>query len=711
MGTLSEALQLAGPAAATPTPTGTLGAALQEASRPSKGDSESTKNPDGSLNLTIRDLGSPAEGLKGIADASAALGSNMILQPIAGLAGAARTAYGAATGEENPAAAGSNWIKNVQDAAYQPQTETGKAILSLPGLFKDAAAKGINVFAPGWGETVTNPGKSLGDYVYEKSGSPVLGAAAAAVPTALSMVLPAAKALRGEEAAGVAADVPAGVPAPVASLQAPRELAGGGAAAANSNPYPALAAEESSRGQFPVVKLSKTAEDAAPAEQASRAQIVRDLNGWEPGDGRIRPGVVTGNADTLASETLQANAANPDARGQLLRNAIADEQSALSNFAAQRVEATGANPRFINDYQRGEFLNSTMYGDDGIKGAIDAAKKDLYDQAAKRVGPNPMPEGLGRLKSLLEDPAAQAELEGKGQGSLYPAIAKLVNLYKTTGFGNAAAGSVGAAQALRQSLNRMWSPANKYAIGNAVKALDQDVGAAGGADLYQQANAIHAAEKTMFGSRGIKTLFGDVDPNGVQTATSFDAIPGKLNSMPYDQWRHIHDTFDAVANGRLPGGIQVSPELQEAAQQAKNEMAGSLVRDVQQAGGNNVGNWNANAANKVLNSHDQKLQLALPPDEMNKMHTLNMAGQIMPPRFSYEGAALQLRRAGENDVGVLEKHLPKLGAMAGAATRLPGLDLLGMKAGEKGAGLLLDRRKLAAAKELDAQMERNAKLQ
>jgi hypothetical protein len=161
----------------------------------------------------------------------------------------------------------------------------------------------------------------------------------------------------------------------------------------------------------------------------------------------------------------------------------------------------------------------------------------------------------------------------------------------------------------------------------------------------------------------------------------------------------------------LPGGIQVSPELQEAAQQAKNEMAGSLVRDVQQAGGNNVGNWNANAANKVLNSHDQKLQLALPPDEMNKMHTLNMAGQIMPPRFSYEGAALQLRRAGENDVGVLEKHLPKLGAMAGAATRLPGLDLLGMKAGEKGAGLLLDRRKLAAAKELDAQMERNAKLQ
>jgi len=59
----------------------------------------------------------------------------------------------------------------------------------------------------------------------------------------------------------------------------------------------------------------------------------------------------------------------------------------------------------------------------------------------------------------------------------------------------------------------------------------------------------------LFGSKGIKQIFGEIDPNGVQTAVAYEAIPQKLNSMPTDQWKHIYDTAEKLSKGVLEGPI------------------------------------------------------------------------------------------------------------------------------------------------------------
>jgi hypothetical protein len=196
----------------------------------------------------------------------------------------------------------------------------------------------------------------------------------------------------------------------------------------------------------------------------------------------------------------------------------------------------------------------------------------------------------------------------------------------------------------------------------------------------------------------------------VQTGTAYEQIPQKLNNMPFDQWRHVYDTLDQVSQGRIPGpaGLGAPADLQTAAAQAKNELAGSLAREVQTAGARNAGAWNANAANNVLNARAQKLGVAMDPEEQQAFHTLNYGGQFMPNTLSYEGAAQQARRMGQ--AGLLERTLPQVGATIGGAVPIPGGTWAGGKAGEWAAGKISLRRLMNQARDLDAQMESNAKL-
>ena len=241
--------------------------------------------------------------------------------------------------------------------------------------------------------------------------------------------------------------------------------------------------------------------------------------------------------------------------------------------------------------------------------------------------------------------------------------------------------------------------------------MDNDVAQAGGADLYQKANAIHAAEQTLFNAPGIKRVFGDVDPDtGISKGLSPEKILPTINNLPIDQYRHIYNVFDAMSNGRVLGadGLTLPPELQAAGAQVKAEMGGALVRDIYQAGADKAGVWNANSANKVMNSHSQKLQLSVDPDVLQDLHTLNLGGQIMPGMHAYEGAAQQARRL--DQAGLLERNLPTVGAVIGGATPLPGASWLGGKAGEFGQNKLALRRQLRQAQETDTAMEAAAKL-
>jgi len=446
-----------------------------------------------------------------------------------------------------------------------------------------------------------------------------------------------------------------------------------GAAKVENNPYAGqITGEESARGQFPQVKLSKTAQDVPVTEQQTRAQIANEILG---DTGQVRPGVITGNENLLRNEHTKAKMANPTPEGELYKQQIANEQVALSNYAQKRIENTGASPTLITPYERGQRINDAFAGEEGLAGFFKGEKKKLYDEVTQKVGDNPIQ--TSNVENLFGDKQFKAGLGLKGNEGVAKAAEDLINHAKTVGFkdemGNVyAPNTVGAWTAVQKALNSNWTKDNAGVIKQINQAIERDIGQAGGLDLLKKADSLHQAEKVLFGSKGIKEIFGDIDPNGVQTATAFDAIPQKLNSMPLDQWRHIYDTAEKVSKGTISGPVdkatglpkwtvEVPQDLRVSAQSAMNEMRGNLAREIYQAGAAKAGEWNQNAVNKILNARADKIKMAFTPEEQQAFHTLNMGGYLMPGVHSYEGAGQQLRR-----VGLIEGNLGKLGTTAGA---------------------------------------------
>jgi len=506
---------------------------------------------------------------------------------------------------------------------------------------------------------------------------------------------------------------------PVASAAEAPVMKGGGAAVSEMNPYRPFPNEEPSRGGvFPLLKSSKTVEDLKLPNQQQAVNIVQEVLGPESD---VRPGVVTQNINTLKNEYTEANLAKPTPRSDLLKRQIANEQTALSEYAKNRIAQTGADTNLVDPYARGERINNAFAGGynkasgefEGLTGFLQKEKSALYDEAKRTVGTNPIESST--IEKLLNNP--QFNSTAKASGINLEGFKELLQQHKTTGFENAAANSINSMEEFRKSINKTWSPDRKYFIGKMVNSIDEDIAKAGGPGLLQQARNLHQAEKTLFASKGIKTMFGEIDPNGVQLATKFEDIPKKLNSLGADEWKHIYDTADQLSKGRVRGvgfDIEVPPEIRQAAQSAKNEMRGSIAREIYEAGSNKLGVWNQNAANKIMNARWQKIKYAFDPDEVKKLHTLNYAGQLMPGVHAYEGAALQ----GQRVQGIIESNLGKLGATVGGSAGgflagPPGAAAgayMGGQLGLKSAAAMEAKALQKSAETLQKEMKRNAQL-
>jgi len=503
-----------------------------------------------------------------------------------------------------------------------------------------------------------------------------------------------------------------------------------GSAKVEFNPYAGqITGEESARGQFPQVKLSKTTEDVKPQEQITRATIAKEiLQEGGVDSSQVRPGVVTGNENTLRNEHTEAKSANPTPKSELLKSQIANEQIALSNYAQKRIENTGASSTLVTPYERGERINSTFTGDEGISGFIKGEKQKLYDEVATKVGGNPIQSS--NVDELFGNKQFKAGLGLKGNEGVAKSAEELINLAKTVGFQDEmghvhAPNTIGAWIAVQKALNSEWSPSNAKIIRTINQSIERDIGQAGGLEMLKKADSLHEAEKVLFGSKGIKQIFGDIDPNGVQTATAFEAIPQKLNSMPVDQWKHIYETAEKISKGALEGPIDkttglpkwtipIPDELRVSAQSAVNEMRGNIAREIYQAGAAKAGEWNQNAVNKILNARADKIKLAFSPEEQKAFHTLNVGGYLMPGVHGYEGAGLQ----GQRVQGIIEHNLPKAGAATGATiggaiggpTGAAVGGYLGGKAGTTGQQMLAARHMTKEAQKLKEQMQNTSKL-
>ncbi|WP_186130180.1 glycoside hydrolase family 73 protein [Burkholderia gladioli] len=483
---------------------------------------------------------------------------------------------------------------------------------------------------------------------------------------------------------------PTGAPA---NAQA-SSLRGVGAAQTDLNPYAGqLTGEEAARGgssAFPQVKVAKGSGDVSPAEQVVRAQIANEVLG--PENDAVRTGVITGNEDALRSEYTLSRSSDNTPEQVALRAQIAREQQALSNYAQDRIAATGANPNLINNEQRGQVINDAFFGPDSLNDYFQQAKNQIYDQARIESGGNPIRST--HVDDLLSDPQFLAEAERSGNSRVISGISRLIDLARSTGFRDpitgetTAPGSVAAWDAVRKSNNADWNDGNARTLGAINRAIDQDIAAAAGSDAYKMGDALHQAQQTITGARGFRQAFGDADPNGVKTGAALEQIPARLNNMPLDQWRHIYNTLDDLSRGRISGapeGIPAVPvELQQQAAAARDEMSGALAREVYEQGAGKSGVWNQNSANKTLNSVvGQKILETFPPDEIQRFHALNYAGQIMPGVHSYEGAGLQTQRLAKGSL--FERHAQKvatsIGGGIGGAVGGPAGATLGGSAG------------------------------
>jgi hypothetical protein len=472
-------------------------------------------------------------------------------------------------------------------------------------------------------------------------------------------------------------------------------LSGVGAAMVENNPFSGkLSGESYGRGEiFPQVKSSKTAGDVTSNEQLTRADILRPIL---KDSKQIRPGVITGNENTLRAEYNEAKRPDKSPYGHMLQEQIASEQNALTNFANERIEKTGASRALINDEERGNALNNGFIGKfdantgeyEGIKGYLNKLKHDVYKMALKKVGDNPV--NATTFENQLNNKQFKAELEAKGQKDFTSGIQKILDLHNTEGLQGTKPGSLAGLEKLRQSVNRMWKPENRYEIGQLVNAIDEDIARAGGPGLIETGRKLHALEKTIFGSRGMDTIFGEFDPNGIKKGVNQDKIMSSLNSLDTAQWKHIYDTADNISKGFIKVGninYKVPADLIEQANMIKSEMKGSIAREIFKAGEDKAGVWNQNSANKIMNSREGKIRYAFDPDEQLAFHRLNLGGQIMPGIHSYEGGAMQAEGMGLLKTGI--SKLPFLGgALVGGATKGAGTGV-GVAAGEAGQNLLL----------------------
>jgi hypothetical protein len=562
---------------------------------------------------------------------------------------------------------------------------TGKETYQQPlGGITEPVAKEVNRMFNVLGMTPEQISEKTGIPPQDIKNMVVIGSVA--LPQALKETAPAAKQVTQavtkpiREAAGeLQVQRPGATTAEAqAQFQAMQAKPGSvGAAASENNPYAGKFTGEELGGSetFPQIKLTKITKDVPVPEQQLRSQLFQEvLPGVQP-----RPGVVTGNDNLLRNEHALASMAEPTPLGLKMKEQIANEQIGLSKYAEDRVNATGASKSLINDEQRGERINDVFHGKSpedmsnaSLMGYLNQAKQTIYNSAREKFGDNRI--NSSNIDNFFKDPVELSTAKAAGTSNVVEAAKELVELAKTVGFklkdGTVAPpGSVAAYDYVRKRMNspQVWSREKAGTISDINSALDRDIAAVADPALYKLGDNIHKLEKDLFKSKGIDKIFGEVDKNGVVTsATPLEKIPTKLNNMPKDQWRHIRDTLNELANGRVrnaPEGMPpVPPELRQSAKAAVAEIDGALAREVYKAGANNVGEWSSKKANNVMNSVvGQKIVETFPPTEVQNFHKLNLVGQYTPP-LKYEGAALQQRR-----VGLLEKGLPGMGASAGAA--------------------------------------------
>jgi hypothetical protein len=439
--------------------------------------------------------------------------------------------------------------------------------------------------------------------------------------------------------------------------------------AAEAQPSTAGAAPRPSAAGSPAPSVADGPLPAA--EQARRAQVLRDI-----GIQDARRSVITGDRKSGATDFQTSRLDSP--AGRLLASKFDEERAALENHADSIVRESGGT---IGTDQ------SALYGrGNTIIGPLDSLKQWFDDRAgalyrAADEQSQGVPTTLDRFRAVLAD---DSEMTNSDRVHLRGAVNAYAKKLGVIGDDGSLSGNAQQAETIRKFLGEHWSPANGKLVGKLKDALDEDVMAAAGGDLYGQARQMWALRKqTLDNPNGIAKLMDASGPEGINRAVPVEKIPDALSGMPVRQFGHVVDTLK-----NLP------PELADQGQAALAEIKAQFANKVLDAGRSTKGQWNQKAVRAYLANNAERMQQVFTPEEVSKFRTLLDAGDILATDQSYPGAAAQkhnLLRSGT-------MHAIRTGSTtAGAALGGPIGAAVGAAVGEKAAGALGDAAALKAA--------------
>lgn len=353
----------------------------------------------------------------------------------------------------------------------------------------------------------------------------------------------------------------------------------------------------------------------APDQQQKNLDLMREV-----GLNETRPSAISGDKFAAGNEFQLSKTDTP--QGEVLRAQFDKEKTALSNYAqqiSQDTGARGASPEEVGQIIRQPLRDLNDYYDNAVSG--------IYQAADQRAG------GIAGIdadsfKSMMD---TKSNFAGKAENG---ALGRGVNAYlKEQGIRNADGTfnpmTAQQAEGVRQYINGQWSPQNSGLIGKIKESLDTDVAKSAGDDVYAQARALHAERKNVLDNpKGISSLLNEEGPNGINQVVPDEKVGQKITSMPVGQMRHIVETLK-----------NAPAEIQPAAQQALSEMKGVFADSVNRAG--QGAEWNAGEVTKLLNNQRSRMGLLFDDGEMSRFRTLNDAGHVLQKPTAYPGAAAQ----------------------------------------------------------------------
>lgn len=530
------------------------------------------------------------------------------------------------------------------DRAVEDIGATQQAVRSFGTPESAAGRTGAATTESGWnplnwpGVALSWTGKKLGGIGESLGAPPAVSAALETAPTAMALLGPMVRSMKPYE-------VEAENGAPPGGPQSLSSAAVGGGASGGPEP------------------LGAPVEGGLPeATHASRAQILSDV-----GIQKARESAIQGDAKSAAVDYQMTKYDQP--AGRAAATQFQAERDALAGHAEKMIGDAGGTVGMDEDSvaNRGATIAQPF---DRLRQWFSDRTKQLYAEADQRAAagrgtsydPRTGATSLTNLESVdrvLDDPSFQNTLAAKNQQGLVNAARNQLQLFRKNNPGGFMASG---AEQYRQWLNQVWSPDNKWAIGQLKDAVDNDVFSAAGEDVYAQARAIRTLRRqTLEDPQGISQLF-DVDPNvSINRSTALEKIPDRLTQLPNEQFANVLKTLRDMPD-----------ELQPDAQAAIGEIKSHLLNKILQAGtqtsrGVGAQIWGTDRVAQVLRTHAGKFRLAFEgdPEAQAGIENLSNAGQILRVDPSYPGADAQAANAMKR--GLVSRTLGHLGGSAGAA--------------------------------------------